>query len=200
MNSNKQTNLEELKQRLGTNAWTRVIDFPFERKRFFFRTRDLILNDRMGEVVFAVERPNGRFICVRSKDYPKGVFRIPTGGVGHGEDILGAVKREVSEELGLVTQVERFIGVNDTRLTYKDETISFYSFFFHMKEAGGRLLEDATDQEVSEVLETGSEELYKLSENLLNLQKEWRDWGKFRYLTTHVVADYVNRLEKERNF
>ncbi len=194
----KQTDFEALKQRLGPDAWTRIIDFPFERKRFFFRTKDLLSNDRIGEVVFAVERPNGRFICVRSEEYPEGVFRIPTGGIGHGEDIIEAVSREVREELGLVAEVERFIGINETRLTYKDETISFYSYFFHLKEVGGRLLEDATDQEVSEVLEAGSERLFELSENLLHLKKEWRDWGKFRHLTTYVVADYVKQLENEK--
>lgn len=183
-------------QRLGPDAWVKDIDFAFAQERFFYRTRELVKHDRMGEVVFAVERPNGRFICVRSKEYPEGVFRIPTGGVGHREDILEAVTREVGEELGLTASVERFLGINRVRMTYGNEALFFYSFFFHLKERGGNLLVDATDQEVSEVCEAGEEELHGFAHTLLGLDAEWRDWGHFRYLTTYPVAAYVKALDR----
>lgn len=183
--------------RLGPQAWINEIDFSYEQKRFFYKTKDLVKYDRMGEVVFAVERPNGRFICVRSKEYPEGIYRIPTGGVGHKEDILNAVTREVMEELGIRAEVKRFLGINQVRMTYKDEAILFYSFFFHLKETGGNLLTDATDEEVSEVLEAGEEDLFRLSDELLEMGGEWRDWGRFRYLTTHTIALYVSDLNNK---
>lgn len=191
-----QIDIREVLQRLGPEAWVNEINFDFKQKRFFYRTKDLVKYDRMGEVVFAVERPNGRFICVRSKDYPEGVFRIPTGGVGHKEDILEAVIREVGEELGLKASVERFLGINQVCMTYRDEAVFFYSFFFHLKEIGGNLLIDATDQEVSEVMEAGEEDLHKIADNLLTLKSDWRDWGHFRYLTTYPVAAYVKELDR----
>ena len=191
-----QIDTHALLKRLGPEAWLDEIDFSFKQKRFFYKTKDIIKYDRMGEVVFAVERPNGRFICVRSKDYPRGVFRVPTGGVGHREDILEAETREVGEELGLKASIHRFLGINQIRMTYGDEALYFYSFFFHLKETGGNLLKDATDQEVSEVLEADGKELCSLAAGLLHLEPEWYDWGHFRYLTTHPIAEYVKALER----
>lgn len=172
-------------------AWTKDIDMPYENRHFWRRAQDLVNKDRFGEVVFCVERPNGKIITVTSPDYPKGVFRIPTGGIFYGEDILDAVRREAREELGLFVSVMRFVGVLRIRFTHGGEAIPFYSFLFHLKEESGNLLADATDDEVSEVLEAGPEELDLIADNLLHIREEWRDWGRFRHATTHAMALYL---------
>lgn len=182
---------EGLKTRFGPEAWIRSIPLKYESVRFFYRIKDLVENDRMGEVVFAVERPNGKFITVRSSEYPSGIFRVPTGGINHGEDIVEAVKREVSEELGLRADIVRFIGVYRIEISHGRERVWFYSFFFHLKETGGVLLEDASDDEVSEVLEVDAQGLEELAQRLLTIERDWKDWGSFRYLTTKAIADYA---------
>ncbi|MCK5811917.1 MAG: hypothetical protein KAG94_03410 [Clostridiales bacterium] len=45
---------------------------------------------------------NQKAIAIRSREYPEGVFRIPTGGINYGEDTNGnllvdALEDEVSE-------------------------------------------------------------------------------------------------------
>lgn len=188
---------EALRRQMGGDAWLKTTTISCESKRFFDNTLDIIRHDRMGEVVFAVQRPNGRFIAVRSAEYPAGIFRIPTGGIGHGEDIVKAVRREVTEELGLEASIEKFIGVYRIEMLYKDEKVLFHSCFFHLKEQGGRLLEDATDDEVAEVKEVDSKQLYALAENLKHIEHSWRDWGRFRYVTTNTIADYIRDLENK---
>ncbi len=186
--------IREVQTKHGPQAWIVEKVLNYENIQFFNRSKDLVARDRVGEVVFAVERENGKFICVRSSGYPEGIFRIPTGGISHGEDVLEAVHREVGEELGLKAEIKRFLGVIKIEMRHKDETVPFYSYLFHLKETGGRLLQDATDDEVSEIVEADADELARLSEKLLSIERGWRDWGTFRHMTTWEIAQYAKTL------
>jgi 8-oxo-dGTP pyrophosphatase MutT (NUDIX family) len=183
--------IDRLRNHIDPAAWTKDLEIPYESRHFWRRARDLVSKDRFGEVVFGVERPNGKIIAVSSPEYPAGVFRIPTGGIFYGEDILDAVKREVREELGLIASVRHFAGVLRIRFTHGGDAVPFYSFLFHLKEESGNLLTDATDDEVSEVMEAGPEDLDRMADNLLHIREEWRDWGRFRHATTHAMAVYL---------
>ena len=52
--------------------------------------------DRVGEVCMVVRRPNGKLLLSIKTFYPRGAYRLPTGGVDHGEPILDALLREIS--------------------------------------------------------------------------------------------------------
>ena len=67
----------------------------------------------------------------------------------------------------------------------------FYSYLFILKEVGGRLLEDASDDEVSEVKEADLHELQHIVHSLNNLEGSWSNWGKFRYETTNAILKYL---------
>lgn len=179
---------------IDPDAWFRPVRLEYESRRFFRRVRDLIRKDRFGEVIFAVERPNGRFIAVTSAEYPAGIYRVPTGGIAYGEDIVSAVHREVKEELGLEVERVRLVGVLAFELTNGEDSVPFYSFLFHLREIGGRLLEDATEDEVSGVLEADAAGLVAIGENLGRISQSWRDWGRFRRETTMAAAEYVRTL------
>ena len=191
MNFPDHTGLQHIKNLYGSEAFDKSVQLAYSSKTLFQKTKELVNGDRIGEVVFAVQRPNGKWICVRSKEYPEGVFRIPTGGIKHGEDILEAVKREVHEELGLTAEIVKFIGTYTILFTHENDQVPFYSFLFHLKELSGRLLEDATDDEVCEVTEADCERLCALSQKLLTLENPWSDWGLFRNLTTSAIYDYM---------
>ena len=45
-------------------------------------------SDRVAEVVFAIQRPNGRLITQTKFTYPPGVYRLPSGSISQGEGIL----------------------------------------------------------------------------------------------------------------
>jgi 8-oxo-dGTP pyrophosphatase MutT (NUDIX family) len=66
--------------------------------------------DRFGEVLMAVRRPNGKLLVAIKTFYPRGAYRLPTGGIHHGESIYDALVRETKEETGLDTAVRRFLA------------------------------------------------------------------------------------------
>lgn len=177
---------------LGAEPKVREITIEYASEGYFNKMKEAVGKDRRGEVVFCVKRPGGKFITVRSKEYPAGIFRIPTGGIGHRENIVEAVFRETKEELGLETSILSFEGVLKTRFQHGKEHVMFYSYLFIMEEKGGKLLEDATDDEVSEIREVDLTQLKETALELLKIENRWKDWGKFRYESTNAIAECLS--------
>lgn len=163
----------------------------YSSSSFFNRMKRSVQNDRRGEVVFCVIRPNGKIITTTCEEYPQGIYRIPTGGIGHNEDIVKAVFRETMEELGLHTEVFKFIGAIKIRFEHQGDHVMFYSYLFILKETGGRLLVDASDDEISEVKEVDIDGLEQVVNSLGSITGRWSDWGKFRYVTTNAILEYL---------
>jgi NAD+ diphosphatase len=76
----------------------------------------LIRHDRIGEVCMVIRRPRGALLTAIKTFYPRGAYRLLTGGVGHGEPIEVALRREVDEETGLEVVVRRFLAVIEYHL------------------------------------------------------------------------------------
>ena len=78
-------------------------------------TRDVALDDiafdpvgnpsRFAEVCMVVRRPTGEVLLSIKTFYPRGAYRLPTGGIDKDEPILDAVLRETLEETGLTVDV-----------------------------------------------------------------------------------------------
>lgn len=169
------------------------ITVRYATSSYFNRLKNVVQWDRRGEVVFCVIRPNGRIITTTCSDYPKDIYRIPTGGIGHNEDILEAVFREVKEELGLEVKIRSFGGVVRIRFEHDNDHVMFYSYIFILDEAGGQLLEDASDDEISEVKEVDLDGLAKVVGSLEGIKGKWRDWGYFRYVTSNAVLLHLKK-------
>ncbi|HEY9059947.1 MAG TPA: NUDIX hydrolase [Pseudobacteroides sp.] len=181
----------------NTKAKLEDIEIKCSKIEYVIKNRNLINEDRRGEVVFCVKRPNGRYILITCEEYPKGIFRVPTGGINYNEDIVEAVLRETKEELGLDVEIVDFIGVLRLKFLYGETYTMFYSYVFLLNETGGRLLEDATDKEVSHVLEAQLGDFEKVLDALLKIDERWVDWGRFRYETTNAVYKYLQKSCKE---
>ena len=179
------------KQFKSDNAAVKDVTIRYASPNYFNRLKSVVQRDRRGEVVFCVIRPNGRIITVTCGDYPENIYRIPTGGIGHREDILEAIFREVKEELGLEVRIRDFAGVVRIRFEHESESVMFYSYIFILDETGGRLLEDASDDEIGSVREADLEELERIVANLGQLNGKWQDWGRFRQVTTGAVFDFL---------
>ncbi|KNY29757.1 NUDIX hydrolase [Pseudobacteroides cellulosolvens] len=171
------------------------IEIKCSKCEYVIKKKSITNKERRGEVVFCVQRPNGKYILITCDEYPKGTFRVPTGGINYNEDIIQAIIRETKEELGLEVEISDFIGVLKIKFTYDGEYSMFYSYMFLLNEIGGRLLEDATDDEVSQVMEANLEDFESILQSLLNMDGDWVDWGRFRYMTSNAVYKYL----KERN-
>ncbi len=171
------------------------IEIKCSKSEYVINKKSITNKDRRGEVVFCVQRPSGKYILITCEEYPKGIFRVPTGGINYDEDIIEAVIRETKEELGLEVEILDFIGVLKIKFTYGEEYSMFYSYMFLLNETGGRLLEDATDDEVSQVMEAKLEDFENVLDALLKMKEDWVDWGRFRYMTSNAVYKYIKNKD-----
>ncbi len=196
MNVFNETEYFDICKKLESKRNITDVTIRYEAASYFNRLKSMVQHDRRGEVVFCVIRPNGKIITITCTEYPRDIYRIPTGGIGHGEDILAAVFREVKEELGLDVKIRSFGGVVRIRFEHDHEQVMFYSYIFILDEAGGRLLEDASDDEVSKVREVDLDGLAEIVAELDVIKGKWHDWGQFRYVTSNAVYDYLKGTEK----
>jgi len=191
MNVFNEAEFKNICKRLDTHAPVMDVTIRYESQSYFNRIKSVVQKDRRGEVVFCVVRPNGKIIAITCKEYPKGVYRIPTGGIGQNEDVIEAIYREVKEELGLDVEISAFAGVIRIRFEHKNEYIMFYSYVFILNEIGGELLRDASDDEISEVMEVDLDGLERIVRTLGEVRGKWEDWARFRLVTSGAVLNYL---------
>src|SRR5687768_16512235 len=154
--------------------------------------------DRFGEVLMAVRRPNGKVLVAIKTFYPRGAYRLPTGGIHHGERILDAVIRETHEETGLETVIRRFLATISYRGRSTVEAAPlFHTFAFLLDELGGTLGALDTSERIEAWREMSPAELHDqaavleqiATEGTVGIGGSWADWGRFRAVAHRVVAD-----------
>ena len=154
--------------------------------------------DRFGEVLMAVRRPNGKLLVAIKTFYPRGAYRLPTGGIHHGESIHDALVRETKEETGLDTAVRRYLAA----IAYRGSSSPtapplFHTFAFLLDELGGTLGAIDTEEQIEDWREMAPSELRAQANVLESLTTEgkksiggsWADWGRFRAIAHRAVAD-----------
>ena len=179
-----------LKEKYGPEAFVKKVCLDFRNSKFFGDFKNTIETDRRGEVGFLLKRTDGKYVVVRSRKYPKNVYRIPTGGINFSEKAEDALYREVKEELGVKFEIESFKGLIEYEIRFKEEKIKFYSYLFEIKEISGVLIKDATEDEISDYKEIDFSELEILKENLENARGQWKDWSAFR---SELIKFYLNK-------
>jgi 8-oxo-dGTP pyrophosphatase MutT (NUDIX family) len=155
-------------------------------------------DDRYGEVLMAVRRPNGKLLVAIKTFYPRGAYRLPTGGIHHGERIYDALLRETKEETGLDTAVRRFLAA----ITYRAAATPsgaplFHTFAFLLDELGGTLGALDTDEKIEDWREMTPAELRAQAAVLEGLTTtgtrsiggSWSDWGLFRAIAHRAVYE-----------
>jgi len=158
--------------------------------------------DRYGEVCMVVRRPNGTLLLSIKTFYPRGAYRLPTGGIHRGEPIFDALVRETNEETGLQTEVRRFLA----RIAYHSVdgpagAPLFHTFAFLLDETGGTLGALDTSEQIEDWREVEVAELRHVADFLDDLRTpgtrdiggDWRAWGKFRAVVHRAVADALAR-------
>lgn len=151
--------------------------------------------DRFGEVCMVVRRPNGKVLLTTKDFYPRGAFRLPTGGIAHGEGILDALLRETNEETGLTAEVRRFLAWIDYEGSGEGRVV-FHTFALLLDETGGTLGSLDPHERISAYREAGPEELPAIADALDSIASElspdiegdWADWGRFRAVVHRAVA------------
>ena len=158
--------------------------------------------DRVGEVCMVVLRPSGNVLLAIKTFYPRGAYRLPTGGIRLGERILDALLRETAEETGLDTAVRRFLAhviyrPADGSLSSASGAPLFHTFAFLLDETGGTLGVQDEAERIEEFVEVAPSRLVEVAERLERVTSarsediggDWADWGRFRAVVHRVVHE-----------
>lgn len=156
----------------------------------------LVRRKREAEVVMVLQRPNGRFLAHTKSFYPLGIYRLLSGGVKPGEDVVAALLREVEEETGLDVRIRRFMAVQRHRFEWNDQALPFASYLFWVQEESGILQNHDSGEQISAYLEVDLPGIETLARKLEALPPDWADWGRFR-ATAHWLA--VEVLSREHD-
>lgn len=181
--------MDRLAGRLGTPI---VRDVPLDDIAF-----DPVGNpSRFAEVCMVVRRPSGNVLLAIKTFYPRGAYRLPTGGIDQDEPILDAVLRETLEETGLTVEVGRFLAA----LSYRDGTDGppvFHTFAFLLDDPSGAPVTPLDEHEqIESYLEVPAGELPRVAERLDRIPPDgaagipnWDAWGRFRAHAHRVVHE-----------
>ncbi|MEK7862371.1 MAG: NUDIX hydrolase [Chloroflexota bacterium] len=181
--------IADLARRYGT---PRVVDSPIDD----YFDDPIRKPDRFGEVCMVIRRPNGRLLLSIKTFYPRGAYRLPTGGIHHGEGIYDALVREAHEETGLDVEVERFLTHVRYRSAGRPKGGSlFHTFAFLLAERGGTLGAIDTTEQIEDWREAEPSALPHVADFLddlrssgtLDIGGDWRAWGKFRAVVHRQV-------------
>ena len=148
-----------------------------------------------------VRRPNGTVLLSIKTFYPRGAYRLPTGGIHPGEPVYDALVRETHEETGLETTVERFLARISYRAAAGGPAPLFHTFAFLLQETGGTLGALDTTEQLEDWREAQVADLPGVAAVLDDLRTtsahdiggDWRAWGKFRAVVHRVVHEALSR-------
>jgi len=171
-------------------------------------TRDVPLDDiafdpvgnpsRFAEVCMVVRRPSGKVLLSIKTFYPRGAYRLPTGGIDKDEPIQDAVLRETLEETGLAVDVRRFLAA----LTYRDGSGGppvFHTFAFLLDDAtGAPVIPLDVHEQIESYEEVPVSELLLVAERLDHIAPDgapgianWDAWGRFRAHVHRAVHEAI---------
>ena len=142
---------------------------------------------RFAEVCMVVRRPNGNVLLSIKTFYPRGAYRLPTGGIDKDEPILEALLRETHEETGLAPAPARFLA----SLTYRDGPSGppvFHTFAFLLEDITGAAVRSLDlHEQIESYIEVPVGELARVADRLDEIPADgapgianWDAWGRFR--------------------
>lgn len=151
--------------------------------------------DRYGEVCMVVRRKNERLLTMIKTIYPRGAYRLPTGGINYGEPIRDALLRETHEETGLQVNIRRFLAAVAYRVPAINAEPVFYTFAFLLDEMSGTLGTIDETERIEALREIEPADLLTVAEYLESVKADysneiagvWSDWGHFRAIIHRAV-------------
>ncbi|NLD42817.1 MAG: NUDIX hydrolase [Chloroflexi bacterium] len=147
----------------------------------------LVAADRSAEVVLPLRRTDGLILLHTKGFYPAGTFRMLTGGVRPGEDLLAAAAREAREETGLQVTIERFLGIIHHLFVHRGDSVALDSYILLAVGPGEAPHPADEDEGITGYREVPAEGLLAVAKQLEALPAEWAEWGRFR-ASPHCLA------------
>ena len=149
--------------------------------------------NRRGEVVLAIQRPDGKVLLHTKRFYPPGLFRLPSGGVHPDESVLAAVERETREETSLAVTIDRFVGMIEYEFRHRRRRMSFVSYVCLVQADDSRPRPADSGEEITGLKYVVPTEIRRIADELRSLPQQWSDWGAFRAPPHDMVADALTK-------
>jgi ADP-ribose pyrophosphatase YjhB (NUDIX family) len=181
--------LTEAIERYGTPA---IRTYHYDVSQDTWHYWQTVRRRRAAEVVVLLRRRNGRYLVHTKRFYPEGTYRLPSGGIKPGEDLVEALRREMAEETSLAVCVEAFLAIVAHRFHRRGEEITFTSYLFLLREVSGTLHTADEGEEITGFRELPLAEVVALADELEALSPDWHDWGRFRASVHRVVGEVMD--------
>lgn len=178
------------------------VDDPFLTGNHQLLTSDA----RRAEICYVMHRGDpaqGLLLHIKTY-YPIGAFRLPTGGIHEGERVMETLAREIQEETGLIVgtakdqvPVQRFLGVVSYELDHRSlgRIDHFATYHFLVQMPPDAILDPQDPEEnIGGWQWRPSSEMGDVASFLEAVgaqAPDWADWGRFRALSHHFVADVL---------
>jgi len=146
---------------------------------------------RRAEVAYLLINPKKEVFIVRKRMYPEGVFRIPTGGVKHGETPLQAITRELVEETGMTMSPSAYALKIEYTLSWPGSTKTFatHLFVFHTADQNPVIIDKDKEHDTHKFV--GPSELPQIFEILKRVQGPWNHWAVFRSILHDRIVEHA---------
>lgn len=152
--------IEDLEQQYGT---PRVLAGEAEFAAGEFELiRRAHRKQRAHDVTVIVRDPGGRFALIRKNGYPDGIFRPPSGGIEPGESVEAGAAREVWEETGLSSRLNRYLLRAEMRFHHAGKTLEWttHVFLSDTPDAAEGNLDPKDRKEIAEAAWGSAEEMH----------------------------------------
>ncbi len=175
-----------------------AVDHPFLTGEH----QQLVGDRRRAEICYIMHRGNvtdGVLLHIKTF-YPSGAYRLPTGGIHLGEQVMETLAREIEEETGLLVgpgvdqvQVQQCLGVVSYEMVHHSagQTFPFATYHFLVQMPRNGVITTLDPEEHIGGWEWRStDELGAVADYLERIGQRdpiWGDWGRFRALSHRFV-------------
>jgi 8-oxo-dGTP pyrophosphatase MutT (NUDIX family) len=143
---------------------------------------------REAEVVMVIPDESGLIWLHTKASYPKGVYRLMSGGLEQGESPDKALKREVREETGFTIKIDRCLAIITYNFVTNHERFPFTSFVYLTTPASGTPLPTDPSEAITNFQAVPANLLFDTADRLRTLNGKFKDWGNFRAVVHEVVG------------
>jgi len=143
------------------------------------------LRERQGEVVLVLNDTHHHVWLHTKAFYPDGAFRLPTGGLKHGESPDEGFERELAEETGIRGVSHDCIGV--LHYTHDGEKFPFTSYLYIVWDVDDVPIPEDTGEAITGWMPVSRDGLHDHTRSLRALGDGWEAWGEFRALAHDLL-------------
>ena len=126
-------------------------------------------------------------VLVMTKEYyPKGLYRIPTGGIEEKEDLQKGAERELEEETG-ITKKPKLID----KVEYTSEGKTIFTTYLFLVKSNQKPVSKDEKEKISGFKYLNKKELEEATKNLEKSRYGKKGWGKFRAIAHKLAAEKI---------